>query len=113
MAARHDFRIDAGSTFERVLTYYASDGTTPIDLTGWTAKWRARRAVGDTTPVIDETPAVGGALGTVTLLLTGAETALLSPGRYLYAVRIAAPVDGEPSERLIEGFIDVSPDVIR
>jgi len=110
MAAQHNFQADSGATFSRVLSWRNPDGT-PVDLTGWSATWRARRKLSDAAAVIDEVPVVDGPAGTVTLALTGAETALLS-GRYVYAVRLSAG-GGEPSERLVEGVIDFSPDVVR
>lgn len=109
-AGTTDLTIEAGATFSLALAYQNPD-TTPVILTGWTAKWQARVSPSAAETVIDETPVIDGPTGTITLSLTAAQTALLE-GPYEYAVELTGP-GGTPVIRLVEGRVLVSPELVR
>ena len=47
-AGIHNLLCDQGATFRKTLTMFASDGTTAIDLTGFTARMKIKDEVGGT-----------------------------------------------------------------
>jgi len=78
---RQDLFIRQGETFSWVYTY---GGSTPVDLTGYTARMSIKRTANDAeTPTVylstgsdadGGTITLGGAAGTVTLAMTATET---------------------------------------
>lgn len=77
MAGNYDFKIEKGADWDQTITY----GTPPVDLTGYTAQLQIRDRVGGTTLVTltDGGAAngltLGGALGTIRIQRTAAQTA--------------------------------------
>ena len=47
-AGIHNLLCDQGATFRKTLTMFASDGTTAIDLSGFTARMKIKDEVGGT-----------------------------------------------------------------
>lgn len=109
-AARHDFSVDQGATFSRVVAYQNPDGSV-FPLTGYTARMQVRQRHGSASPLLTLTPAVNGAAGTVTITMTAAETAALPPGRCVYDLELVAP--DTSVTRLIEGALLVDAEVTR
>lgn len=109
-AARHDFQMDQGATFRRVLILKQSDGTL-MSLSNWTgaAKMRARH---DSPQAAAEfTVTVNPGLSTITMELSASQTGALTPGRYVYDLE----TDDHNGTvlRMIEGVITVRPEVTR
>lgn len=85
-AATLNFIIGQGETWTRLLTWYAPDGTTPINLTGYTARMQIRLTVDSAVLLeLNTTPAsgkgditLGGSAGTITLSISAALTAALT-----------------------------------
>lgn len=83
MAIRQDIHIDQGETWS--FTYTHASGGSPVDLTGYTARMAVRDVIGGAIYAYLSTGAdadggtitLGGALGTVTLSMTAAETTSL------------------------------------
>lgn len=113
-AAHHNFLIEQGTTWHRVLEYQNPD-TTPYVLTGWTAVMQVRRRSGAAGDPVVELSTVGtgieldGPAGTLTVSLTATETAALPAGRYVYDLEIASP--SNEITRLVEGAFIVDPEV--
>ena len=85
-AANLNLIIQQGETWGRTLTWKKTGGT-PYDLTGYTARMQIRLTADSATPIIElnTTPAtgkgditLGGALGTIALVLSSALTSAMS-----------------------------------
>jgi len=112
-AGKLDIVIEAGTTFDYILSYADCDGL-PIDLTGYTARMKARTSHSSLTVLLDMTTAngklvLGGIAGTIQLLLDAVETAGLTFTCAVYDLELVSP--GGVVTRLIEGKVSVSPEV--
>ena len=112
MAGRLNLTVDQGSTFVADLTWDI-DGD-PVDLTTYTARMQVRERVAADTVVLDLADGsgitLGGVEGTVAIEFTAAQTAALSPRRYVYDLELIA---GAYVKRLVQGSITVKPEVTR
>lgn len=110
------FVIKQGATFNYVLTWYGDKNkTTPINLTGYTARMHVRTNIEDATPILELTTengriTLGGALGTITLLVSAADTAALSAGSAVYDLEL---ISGSVVKRIIEGSLVITREVTR
>lgn len=73
--------IEQGATFDKLITITLPSGD-PMPLTGYSARMQIRREVDSASPLIELTDAngrieLGGALGTVRLLISATDTAAL------------------------------------
>lgn len=108
--------IDQGSTFVMTITL-TTDGTTPIDITGYSARMQMRTSHGAAATALDLSTG-GGEItlsdptaGEYTVTVDDATTAALTPGSYVYDFE---SVDtGGAVTRIIEGSAVVSPEVTR
>jgi len=105
MAGWVPLEIEQWSSFSRVITVRAIDGT-PQNLHGYMANTIMRRsyysASGNTiTTAITDAPN-----GQITLSMTPANTGLLTPGRWVYDTTTTTP--GGIVQRMIEGIVVVS-----
>lgn len=120
MSAVYDFvntntvrrALEQGATFDR--TFTADIGGTPINFTGYTARMKVR-ANASATAIIDLTTTnggivLGGALGTIQLLMTASATALLVPGMYKYDLEL---VSGSTVTRYLEGKFEVTAEMTK
>jgi hypothetical protein len=110
MSTVYTMYIDAGATFTRqfeVLT----DNQTPIDLAGYSALFQIR--IKPNSPlVLEAEPEIDLETSTVSLVLTAAETALLTRSEYVYGLELIHDSD-EPVIRLVGGTAFISPEVVR
>jgi hypothetical protein len=109
-----DFTIEQGATFNLLLTWKI-DGT-PVNITNWTARLAARVDVEDTEVILSLTTSnggitLGGAAGTISLNQTATQTALLPAGTYVYDLELISAVGAVT--RLVQGELDISPEVTR
>ena len=114
--ARYDMTIYQGADFERVLTWSLGEPSVLVDLSGYSARMQLRTYIGDGDVVMELTTtngriSLGGAAGTINIDLTAAETATLPANQYAYDLEVIAP-SGFVT-RLIEGFVNVDPEVTR
>lgn len=87
-----DIEHDQGSTFQWDITVYDTDGTNPLDLSGYTVRSQLRKRYSDVAAAATFTITYPNAVkGVVRLSLTAVETAALDKGRYFYDVEL---VDG-------------------
>ena len=114
-AAKLNLIVEQGATFDRVITW--KTGTTPVDLTGYSARMQARASHDAADPVFSLTSdeaggiTLGGSAGTITLLIDAEATALLTPGDYVYDLEVED--DEGIVRRLLEGRLTVTPEVTR
>lgn len=112
MAGNHDFSIDQGTTWNRLLAL-AQNGVA-INLTGFTARMQLRRTKSQTDYDLSLTTENGGLTitpltGQIMVSMTEEQTALLS-GSYFYDLEL---VSGSVVARYLEGKISLSPEVTR
>lgn len=92
VADTFDIEHDQGSTFQWDITVYDTDGTSLLDLSGYTVRSQIRKKFSDTNPSETFTITYPDAVnGVVRLSLSATETAALARGRYYYDVEL---VDG-------------------
>jgi hypothetical protein len=110
-AAVYDFEIEQGASLSVVFTWYDSSNSL-VDLTSYTAAMKAKVNVDDTTAVIDSssnlTITLGGALGTITLIMTASQTAALTFRTTHYDLELT--LNGTVT-RLVKGIITLSKEV--
>ena len=116
---KDNLSIDQGATFRKSYVWSSTTpATTPISLTGYTARMMLRTKQGDVTPVLSLTNVqnasgqiiLGGSLGTLQIYLTDAATMSLVKGG-VYDLEVISPT-GDVS-RLLQGSFSVSPNVTR
>lgn len=116
----HDLIVDQGATVNTVFTVKNS-ARSPISLAGYTARMQVRTFDTTTrdpsTSVVAEYTTengyitVGGAAGTVILLIPPAEMAAYEPGNYVYDVEVESST-GETT-RIVQGKFIVRAEVTR
>ncbi|MDA0630796.1 MAG: hypothetical protein O2981_05395 [Proteobacteria bacterium] len=109
----HNFTIDQGATFSRTITVKNYDESL-YNLTGHTARMQIRRQIEDTTVMLELTTengriTLGGAAGTIELLITAADTSTLTTSG-VYDLEL---VEGAVVKRLIRGNINLNLEVTR
>lgn len=115
-AFKLNLKIEQGSTFSQLVTWKTGTPALPVDLTGCTARMHARAKTADTAILLDLTTlnggiVLGGALGSVEIKLTAAQTAAIGWTGAVYDLEIVFPVG--TVKRLMQGSISVSPEVTR
>lgn len=116
----HDMIVDQGATVNSVFTVKNS-ARSALNLTNYAARMQVRQFNSATrdpmaTVVAEYTSdsghiTVGGAAGTVTLLITPAEMAEYQPGNYVYDLEVDSPA-GETT-RIVQGKFIVRAEVTR
>lgn len=114
-AARHDITIEAGATFQLRVTW-RDPNDNPIDLTGYSARMKVKNAVGGATTYFSLTSGsgitLGGAAGTVDILIDDAATASAIGDSQVTAVYdLEVESGGGITTRLIEGKAFLKPEV--
>jgi hypothetical protein len=103
-----------GATWKLAMTYTNNNGE-PIDLTNYTARMQVRLSYTSSTAVLSLTNSngisLGGALGTIQLLVTATATAAIAADQYVYDLEIES-TSGEVS-RVVQGTLLVTPEVTR
>ena len=95
----------------------ATDGTKSLtNLTGFSARMMLRAVYADASPVLSLASGSGltvdGPNGTVTVLITAAQTAALPAGTYVYDIELVAP-DTVTVTKLARGKVIVLAEVTR
>ena len=114
--AKLKLKIIQGATFRKPLVWLAPDKTTPIDLTGCTARMQVRGEVESPTVLLELTTendgiVIDGPAGKLTLHLSPAATTAISWESGVWDLEVAHP-NGDVT-RLVQGSISVSPEVTR
>lgn len=116
LAGTYDFTIDQGADLSKNMVWKDSDGD-PVDLSGgWTARMQIRKSLSAVDVLLELTTenggiVLGGAAGTITLVITDTQSAALSPATLKYDLEMINPAG--TVERLIQGTITNRPEVTR
>lgn len=104
MAAYTEINIEQYASFSTTVNVEDSAGAA-INLTGYSAASQIRKSYYSSTANNFTATITGTANGEITLSMTAANTALLTPGRYLYDLVITAPAGTKT--RVVEGIVNV------
>lgn len=110
MAGFAELTLEQGASYSTTVTVNGSNGS-PTNLTNYTAAAQLRKSYYSSTAT-DFTVAISDAAGgEITMTLTAANTANLTPGRYVYDLLITSPVNVKT--RVVEGIATILPSVTR
>ena len=103
MSAKYNLVCEQATTFNFIFTI--KNGSTPWDLTGYTATMTVRPFVGASTTTVVATTAngritLGGIAGSVTVSLNATTTGAIGAGRYVYDLVLTS---GSVVTRILEG----------
>lgn len=104
MAAYTEINIEQYASFSTTVNVEDSAGAA-INLSGYSAASQIRKSYYSSTANNFTVTITGTANGEITLSMTAANTALLTPGRYLYDLVITAPAGTKT--RVVEGIVNV------
>lgn len=111
MSKKTNLQIDGGATYPFSVVYKNSSGIA-IDLTGYSAKFQARRAPDSSSALIDLSSSNGLTItaeeGRIDVVIPASATTGLK-GTLVYALDITAP--GGAITRLLRGEISIEPDI--
>lgn len=114
MAQYETFEVDQGADLKILLTLTELDGSIK-SLTQYTSAAQARIThLASDSDAVSFLTRLDSSAGTLQLELTNTQTSLLNAGRYFYDVELYHDSGARSLvERLLEGFIEVSPSVTR
>ena len=110
MAGFVELTIEQGANFSTTVTVNDSNGS-PTNLTNYTAAAQLRKSYYSTTATAFTVAVTNAAAGQITMSITSANTANLTPGRYVYDLLITSPTSVK--SRVIEGIATILPSVTR
>lgn len=112
-AGQHDIVIEKGANYNLNLQVLQDDGSTPVNLTGYTVQAMVRILVDDANPVIDFAGhiTITALTGSITLYQSAAETAALTFANGVYDIILTS--SGGTKQRLLQGRVTVNKSVTR
>lgn len=110
MAAYSELLIEQNANFSTTLNVEDVQGDA-IDLTNYTASSQMRKSYYSSTATSFNVTISNAATGELTVEMDSANTANLSPGRYVYDLVITSNTNEKT--RVVEGIVVVSPGVTR
>jgi hypothetical protein len=110
VAAFTELLIEQGATFSTTVNVEDTAGAA-INLFGYSASSQMRKSYYATSNTIITSTITGNANGEITLSMTAANTANLTPGRQVFDLLITSPT--QVKTRVVEGVIVISPGVTR
>lgn len=110
MAAYSELNIEQNASFSVIINVDDIGGDS-INLAGYTAASQIRKSYYSSVANNFTAAVTGIANGEITLTMTAANTANMSPGRYLYDLVITAPDTSRT--RVVEGIVNVLPGITR
>lgn len=102
--------IDQGSDFVSEIILENDDGT-PMILSGFTAYSQFRKSYNSLSSYSFETAIPQPTQGKITLRLSGINSSLIKPGRYLYDVEIIS--QNGVKTRVVEGIVTINPEITK
>jgi hypothetical protein len=111
LAAYVELTIEQGANLTSTVSVNDTQGDA-LNLYYYTASSQLRKSYYSTSANTMSAIITGNANGEITLSMTAANTALLSPGRYVYDLRISNTASGLVT-RVVEGTAVVLPSVTR
>lgn len=117
MAVTYNTVIDQGADWYITFIYENPDGT-PVNITNYTAALQVRTSPLAKTAVLTLTTSNGGisiigAQGKVNCHATNVQTGAITNGKYAYDLEITSPAAPNVVTRLVQGTVEVSPQVTR
>lgn len=115
-STKYNIVAEQAATYQLNITWNDSNGQ-PVDLTNFHAKMQIRLGFNepDAIVTVDDTDGItlGGELGTIAIVISAEQTALLrAPQVFVYDLRMTNDLGGEVT-RLIEGTFTTIPAVTR
>ena len=110
MAGFAELTLEQGASFTTTVTVNGSDGS-PTNLTSYTAAAQLRNSYYSTTANSFTVTVSNAANGELTMAMSAANTANLTPGRYVYDLLITSPTSIKT--RVVEGIVTLLPSVTR
>lgn len=111
MAGVYNLTIEQGATFKRTFFWRDENGNL-INLSGYSARMKIKQDPTQTTSIISLTDGagitLGGAAGTIEVLIPDADTTGLVAGFYYYDLEVDS---GAEVTRLLQGKVTVSPEI--
>jgi hypothetical protein len=110
MAGFAELTLEQGASFTTTVTVNGSDGS-PTNLLNYTAAAQLRKSYYSTTANNFTVTVSNAAAGELTMAMTAANTANLTPGRAVYDLLITSPTNVKT--RVVEGIVTILPSVTR
>lgn len=110
MAAYSELTLEQGATFSTTLNVEDTNGDA-INLSSYTTASQMRKSYYSASSTTISATITSSANGEITLSMSAANTANVTPGRYVYDVIITSPTD--VVTRVVEGIVTVLPSVTR
>jgi len=104
LAAYTELNIEQYATFSTTVNVEDAAGAA-VNLSGYSVASQIRKSYYSSTANNFTATITGNANGEITLSMTAANTALLTPGRYLYDLVITSP--STIKTRVVEGIVNV------
>jgi hypothetical protein len=111
VAAYLELTVEQGANLTSIVTVNDAQGDA-VNLTTYSASSQLRKSYYSSSANTLTATVTGNANGQITLTMTAANTALLTPGRYVYDLVITNSTDNSKT-RVIEGTAIVLPSVTR
>lgn len=117
-AARQNLVIEQGATFEFNINWLQSDGSTPVDITGYTARMHIRDSIDAAATLLELTTenariTLGDTAGTIQLSIAATDTAALAFTSGVYDLELVDTGGAGDVTRLTYGGVEVRPEVTR
>ena len=103
--------LEQGTDFNTVVTLDDVSGAA-LNLVNYSGSSQMRKSYYSSNAAATFVVNTGGALGTITLSMSSANTANIYPGRYLYDVYITSNVSSYRA-RVLEGIVNVLPQITK
>jgi hypothetical protein len=110
MAGFAEITIEQGASFSTTITVNDATGA-PTNLTSYTGAAQLRKSYYSTTANNFTVSISNPASGELTMVMSAANTASLTPGRYVYDLLITSPTNVKT--RVVEGIATILPSVTR
>lgn len=110
MAGYAELTLEQGADFTTTVTVNGSDGS-PTNLLNYTGAAQIRKSYYSTTANSFSVSVSNASAGELTVSMTAANTANLTPGRYVYDLLITSPTNVKT--RVVEGVVTLLPSVTR
>jgi hypothetical protein len=110
MAGYAELTIEQGTDFNTIINVNDGTGAAQI-LTSYTAAAQMRKSYYSTTANSFTVTISNAANGEITMVMTSANTANLTPGRYFYDLVMTSPTNIKT--RVVEGIATILPSVTR
>jgi hypothetical protein len=110
MAGFAELTLEQGASFTTTVTVNGSDGS-PTNLLNYTAAAQLRKSYYSTTANNFTVTVSNAANGELTMAMSAANTANLTPGRAVYDLLITSPTNVKT--RVVEGIVTILPSVTR